>query len=186
MEREKKTYKGCWIYLSLFFLVVFIILILFLLLFHDEALIKNNEGAVEEMTALTCEGDDVTYPILVGSGLDVGEIKVNLVFNERTLESISFIYKIALSNKDQIARGEARVHALMNESFANDGMGADSLGAVYSILDDALQISLYDVEKNINSTMAKYFLLDGVNGVFNQNSITGLYESKGLRCYTNN
>ena len=110
--------------------------------------------------SLSCGSEDVNYPYFIYDNSRKKEIKINVVFANDRLDTISLVYKLYYNSADDIKASETTNHAEMNKSFASHGLGADAFGANYSILSDAMQMALYAEGRQLNSILAKYFFLD--------------------------
>ena len=147
--------------------------------------ITNNPVEVNSIESVVCTGK-VGYPLFNDDGIAKKTIQINAVFKNDKLDSIALVYKAYSNSASEIEKITTSNNATMNKSFSTSGLGANSLGAGYSRLKDASQMSLYAKHNEINVITAKYFLLDELNGRFSRESITKAYNEKGLDCKINN
>ena len=139
---------------------------------------------------LICSSDSISYPIFVYDGAIRRDLKITESFYDDVLKAISLEYALYYDDAGQIKASEAHNHGAMNKSFGKDGLGADALGAVYAKLSDAMKMNLYVTMNSLNSTTAKYFMIN-VQGEDRKMPVTPTefrenYEEQGFICETGN
>ncbi len=188
MEKERnkgRRFGRSIYYLAALIFAIILVILVSIFLFSGDVSVNNNDGFSEKTQSLTCEKNNALYPFLAGID-DEGTIKINVVFDKKTLDTISLVYKIYYDDKAQIERSEVQSRILMNENFNNDNLGTEALGSVFSALKDAMQLSLQANSDEINSITAKYFLLDGLNGMYSRKVVMEHYINEGFDCRENN
>lgn len=144
----------------------------------------GNVGTVQ-VKSLTCTIDNYLYPFLSYDNAEKKELKIVATFSEDTLKSIFLQQSLKYSDTELTIQSEGSNHAAMNMLFAEDGLGADALGANYSIVDNTLFFGLYGLYEEMRPTDMKYFLLDKIKN-YEYIDIKGAYESLGMTCVGEN
>lgn len=166
----------------LLIVVAAVLVILFLL--NGNTTISDSTRTDIVTDSLSCEASGVEYPIFTIDKSDKKNFKINMLFSDKKLDSLSLIYRLYYSNDDDISNSEVTNHIDMNKSFDDNGLSPDSFGAVYAILDDSMQMTLNASRKQINGSTAKYFLLEDVVN-YSEDNLKNHYESKGFKCKEN-
>ncbi len=184
MEEKSKenntTKKIIYAILGVLLIVVAVVLVILFLL-RGNTTISDSTRTDIVTESLSCEANDVEYPIFTFDKSDKKSFKINMVFGEKKLDTLSLIYRLYYSNTDDITESEVTNHIAMNESFADDGLQPNSFGAVFATLNDSMQMTLNAVKKQINGSSAKYFLLEEVAN-YSKDNLKKHYESKGFEC----
>lgn len=144
---------------SLFFAVVAFVLIASLLSQRQTS--SGGGTEIVKIKSLTCKTDNYLYPFLKFDESDKKELKIVATFGENDLKSISLQQTLYYNDVNLVSQSEGENHAAMNVGFAENGLGADALGANYAKLSNAMVFGLYAVGDEMNETAMKYFLLDG-------------------------
>lgn len=160
MEKEKKKYSST-IIIGTFLLATIIILIIFLS--SSKTTISGQYPDVKNNDTLTCKANGVNYPFFTYDNSVEKNIKINVLFVEDNVRSISLIYSLYYNDNSAIVASEAHNHAAMNINFANDGLKPDALGATYSRLDDNMKMSLFLYSSEFTDVSKKYILVDNEN-----------------------
>lgn len=169
------------------FVVVAVILAIWFLL-NGEKTVTGGYPATEKATALSCTKRDETYSILDSKieRTDTKDLKIDAIFNGQELNSIALSYMLYYGNNDLAATGEAKVHAAMNDSFNENELSPDSLGANYNKMQNNVKMTLYATRSELNDKTAKYFLLDfSVRNPLTLDSMKKHYEGKEFKCDVN-
>lgn len=166
-------------------LIVLAVVAFVAFLLHGSSITVNGGGNVTTTHSVSCEGNDATYPFGNSGEADKKSLSVKMVLNGDKMSTISLVYKLYYSDVSKIEKARMNFNSAINESFGESGIEADSFGATYSILSDAMQMTLYAEAKDINETAAKYFLLEDTNGNYEKNQILKAYSEKGLSCIVN-
>ena len=190
MENHKKGNKS-WIFVLVgsLLLVTAVVLILFYFM-QGSSTTTDNGGTSETVESLSCEGTEGDYPFFkYVDGVDEKSTKVNAIFNNDKLNTISFTYKITYKDKDKDHKEIQQVSDNnmfdMTEDFQESGLSADALGMRFSTLTDGIQMSLYTDSKGLSNVSSKYFLLDSANGSYKINNVKKIYENMGMKCTAN-
>ena len=165
-------------------LVVTAIVLIILFLLNGRTTIGDTTKTNVTAESLSCESDDAEYPIFSYDDSDRKNIKINMLFGEKKLDTLSFVYRLYYTDNDKIVSSEAVNHADMNKSFSKDGLSPDAFGANYALLSDSMQMTLNANKKQIDGVSSKYFLLEGVNN-YSKDSLKNHFESKGFKCKDN-
>lgn len=180
----KKANLSSWLVLTGLMLIMVAIVATILFFLNGQTVITGEFESRKVSETLVCKAKDVAYPIFAFNEADDKLLKINTVFEDENLSSISLMYKLDYSDQDILSFSEARNRAAMNESFRNDGMKPDSLDAKYGIMSDGMQFSIYAKGSNINEEILKYFMLDGVIGInqLTKEKLAELYNNVGFNC----
>lgn len=179
-SQNESNNKRFWLFVSGIGLCALAVVFLILFLLQGETKYSDSEGSTIKTQSITCAGDDITYPFQTAS--KSGAIKIHTVLNDDKLKSVSLVYKLYYSDPTVIEQVTTRMNADMNRAFGENGLGADALGVTYSPLSDSVQMTLYAERKNLNSSTAKFFLLEGSSGDYKKDEILQIYGGKNLDC----
>ncbi len=181
-EKSSSNQNYNWIFVllgSLLTIAAIVLVLLFLMQGKTTSIDPGSEVTTTE--SITCESTTTKYPILSGGTLS--NLKINAIFNNDKLHTISLTYKLNYGNNEAAKQGSATNHAAMNKSFSKDNLEPDSFDATYSILEDTFQMTLYAEAREINAISAKYFLLED-SSKYTKEILTKTYNEKGLNCLT--
>lgn len=165
--------------------LIFVALLAILLFFlNGETTMTGEFEGQKNPETLFCESNETAYSIFAFDESDSKSLKVNAVFEDEKLNSISLIYKLNYSDKDTLSFSEARNHAEVNEHFKADGMNPDSLSAKYGIMSDGMQFSIYAKDDDISNTTLKYFMIINNTSTdqLTKEKLSKLYNKVGLNC----
>ena len=185
MKEKSEKRDHAWVYVLLGIACIIILVIVWLVYLLQGDTKTTSEGEVIKSEAIACEGEGMLYPFFDHDGSNSKTVKINAVFNDDKLDAIALTAKLYYDDVRQIERSNTNNHAAMNESFASDALGADSLDAHYSSLQDAMQMTLYARVKDLNGVTSKYFLADGVSD-YSKSALTRHYNDRGLNCVVKN
>ena len=181
-EKQQPKNDHNWILVLLGSLMVVAAIVLTLLfLMRGKTTTVDPGTEVTTTESVTCESTTTIYPIITGGHLI--SFKINAIFNNDKLDTISLTYKLRYEDAEAAKQGTANNHAAMNKSFAVDSLGPDAFDATYSTIDNTNQLSLYANAKEINAVNAKYFLLED-NSKYTKSVVTKTYNEKGFNCLT--
>lgn len=145
--------------------------------------VTDNTAGPETSEALTCEVEGVVYPFFKYDESEKKTTKINAIFQDGVMSTISLIYSLYYNNSEQIVKSEAENHAALNLKMQNEGLGPDAFDANYAKLKDRLKLSLYAEAKKLNINTVKYFELDWVeSGKYNMATVQANYEDRGFKC----
>ena len=184
-EKSKNKITKKMIYAIVGILLILIAIVLIILFLLRGSTTFGDTTKTDIVTeSLSCESSDFDYPIFSYDESDKKNLKINMLFGEKKLDTLSLMYRLYYNDNNKIIASEAANHADMNESFSKDGMQADSFGASYALLDDSMQMTLNVNKKQIDGVSSKYFLLEEANN-YNKDNLKKHYESKGFKCKDN-
>lgn len=166
------------------FAVAFLLLIAFFVVknINGNTTITNSAGEINESQSISCESDKVKYPLLEKQTGEKFKTKIDAVFNDNKLTNVSLTYKMNFDDQEMIDKKETEIRIVMNRSFADDNLSADTFNSNYAKLNDAVQYSMNATKKELSSTTAKYFMLENAAGKYSQDSLTKVYSELGLKC----
>ena len=144
----------------------------------------SNEDEVH-VKSITCQSDDFIYPFFKDDEIVDEEFKIIVIFDGEIPRTLSLQQVLYYNDIESIKRSEAENHAIMNNSFDNDGLGADAVNATYSLLSNGMRFGLYGVYEKMSEIEMKYFLLEGVEQ-YDSETLKSAYEKMGLRCIDSN
>lgn len=164
---------------SVFFGVVAVLLVVSMSSEHKTVSGSNPENY--EIESLSCESETVSFPFLKYDESDRKQLKIVVAFDADGIRSISLQQMLYYSESEKIELSASENHAAMNIAFNDDGLSADALGANYAKLTDGLRIGLFAKSDELNKSVYKYFMLDGLSDM-GREDIKKAYENIGLRC----
>lgn len=177
----RKNYSWLWALVGIIFVVVIIVLVIIFLL-RGEVSVSKPETDTYAASAIACDGEGIAYPFFAYDSSTSKDIKVNMVFRDDELETISLTYKIYYDSENVIDQSATDNSIAMKRHFNQDGLGMDALGMKFSRLTDATQMTLYTGAGVLNGIAKKYFLIDDDMANYDKNSLYELYVKKGLKC----
>lgn len=181
--KKSKTNWPATIGITLILTAIVFFVCLFL---QSETKTTGNWPEPEISESLTCEVEGRLYPFFNYDNSEKKITKINAIFKNDNINTVSLVHKLYYDNDEQIIKSEAENHAAMNLKTQAEGLGPDALGANYSRLSDSLKMSLYVRNDDINSNTVKYFELDWVDdGAYNLMTTKAIYEKKGFVCVVN-
>ena len=190
MEEQKRQKKkgnlGLWVGLMFFVLLLVAVVLILWFLMRGQTTTTGDWQEDERAEFLNCEAEGVSYPIFAYDGSDRKILKINAVFNNDKLSTISLDYKLYYSGPNEVSASEARNHAAMNLSSQEAGLGPDIFNAHYTQFSDALEMILYAKASEITNVSSRYLMLDWIgNNKYTKVDVQENYTSKGLNCVAN-
>lgn len=180
-KTKKKKSTGWLATIGISLILTAVVLVLWFLL-RGETTVTGGWTESVETVALSCEGNDVNYPIF--SSETKGSVKINAIFGDDKIDTISLIWRAQYENDQARVEGQVKASRAMEEAFVAVGMAIDSLDAVYSGLDDdVFQMSLYGKHKDLDNRTYKFFMLSELtNGEYSLDMVKRVYKNKSLNC----
>ena len=191
---ENNTHKEknyAWLYVLGGSILLIAAVVLILLYFMTGSVtVSDNGGGKETTESLACEGEKTEYPFFKHTeGVDGKSMKVNAVFNDDKLETISFVYKISYKDKNkdpkEIEQTKTSNYFDVTKEFEESGLTVGALGVSFSTVSDGVQMSLYADSKGLSSISSKFLMLDSANGSYRISNLKKIYENLGLKCVVN-
>ena len=168
MEGDKKRVKSRgWLMLASVILIFVAIVIFLIAALNGKTVVTGEFDGNKVTETLVCESERVNYPFFKYDNSNSKSLKINAIFEDEKIGSISLFYKLNYSNEEMAKKSESVNHAAMSESFASDGMKFDDLNSKYSFLDNSLQMSLYAKNSELNEKSLRYFMLYNIYEVGN-------------------
>lgn len=179
--KEKRKSKFTSIILVLVFVAAIVIVVL---LMNGKTTITGDFEGSKKIETLACWSDTISYPIFKYDNSSTKSLKINAMFENEKLSSISLYYKLGYPNEEMMRKSESVNHAAMNLSFYDNGMGTDDLEAKYSFVNNSLQMSIYIKSANLDNKSLRYFMLDGSQEVssLSEWTMAEAYNDIGLNC----
>ena len=164
--------------------IVFAIVLIVVFLMQGDVTTSGVYPGTKITESISCVSNNYLYPFLKYDNAQSKKFTFNLVLDNNMISSISISQKLNYSETNLTNTSEAQNHAAMNLRFQSEGLGADAFNAVYSKLQNGLQINYYASNRDINSQTAKYFLLEELNidSAYDSQKILDLLTKKGLDC----
>lgn len=181
---KKKEKKLNWLIPVILVLIFVIIIAIIINSLRGNTTYTGSFDDGKKTDTLVCQSDQVSYPIFNYDNSNSKSLKINAIFEDEKIGSISLFYKLNYSNGEMAKKSESVNHAAMSESFASDGMKFDDLNSKYSFLDNSLQISLYAKNSGLNEKSLRYFMLYNIYEVGNltKEEMAKIYNNAGLDC----
>lgn len=185
MREKAENKRGITGYFVLAGIILIVAAVVALLLFflHGETKVSGEWSGVEKAEALVCNSSEHNYPFLAYDNAQNGATRVNVIFDDGNVKTISLNLTLYYNSKKEIIDSENLNRVAMSEEFINDGLGFDALGLKFSEFDGGLQMSLFS--NGIDGTTSKYFMLDGIKDS-SMAEMQRVYVGRGFECETNN
>lgn len=162
-ENNKIRNSNSWMVVAGVSLVFVAAILIFLFLVRGQTTITGGWPEPEKAQSLMCEADGMDYPFFSYDISTEKRIKINVIFSGDQIDMISLRYILSYDSEQGAVGSEAFNHIAMNNSFGEDGLGFDALGARYSVAGSSLQLSLYARGDEINAISLPYFMLDSLD-----------------------
>lgn len=181
MQSKKYNSRKFFAFGGLLLLTVAVVLFVLFLLSGEVKFVRQEQEEVLSKS-LACRASDVKYSFFKYSDYLENSTKVNILFEDNKLKSISFLYisdyidNVSLKNSKDINESS------MKESIYEDGINDQDLSITYSYYDNKMSLSLYAIGDGFNAKVSKYFLLEGLNHESKINSFIEKYEKQGFSC----
>ena len=181
---KKRAKSGGWSMLVSVILILVAIIAFLLLLLNGETIVTGEFDGNKIVETLICESDKVVYTFFPFDESDSKYLKINAVFEDEKLDTISLMYKLNYGDEESLSFSEARNRAEMNKKFNNDEMKPDSLSAKYGIMSDGMQFSIYAKGDEISGKTLKYFMLNNIYDInrLDKEKMAKYYNNAGLDC----
>jgi hypothetical protein len=165
-------------------IVLIIIAIIFVLLSQmiGRITITQKENKEKEMHSIACEAEGLPYPYFSYNNSEKTELKINATFEENKLESISLVYILTYSSKDGAEASELKNHIDFELMIQKEGLRNTTLHSDHKVLDNLYQLTIYNSKNELNEKIAKYYLLDSLQGDYTQADVGNTLAKKGLNC----
>ena len=164
--------------------LIFIAIILILLFFmQGSTTISGEFPDLEKTESLSCTAENIDYPTFVYDNSKRKTTKIDAVFKDGKLQSISLVHTLYYDNNKEIIDSEALNHAAVNI----DSKAADIFDAHYSKFDDAMSMTMYTEYQNLNNSNKKYMMLNLVSiNDLDFESVKQNYETQEFICRVDN
>lgn len=189
MENNTKNNKSKnrWIFFLVGILCIVVAIVLLILYFmQGKITITDHGGEIETTESITCISNKVAYPYFKEDDAKKKDLKINAIFNDSKLDTITLTYQLDYDDEVQAEQASAEHHAELNKKFYEDSMNADALGTHFSVIKGTMQLSLRAESKEITGVTSKYFLIDNTSGNHKKDSLVKIFSNKGLNCTINN
>lgn len=182
MKKEEK--KINWLIPVILVLIFVIIIAIIINSLRGNTTYTGSFDNGKKTDTLVCYSEQVSYPIFNYDNSSSKSLKINVVFENDKLGSISLYYKLNYPYEEMAKKSESVNHAAMNLSFYDVGMKTDDLNAKYSFVDNDFQMSIYARSTDLNEKSLKYFMLSSIYEVKNltMEKLAKIYNEAGLDC----
>lgn len=184
-KSRKKTNKNWYILMLVVGIIILIVFIIWLLMKGD---IKTTGEYPDDVknSSLSCTTAGFKYPFSKYDESTKKETTVNILFINNKIDSITLIYTLNYDTERGIIASEANIHADMNKSFADSGLGVDALGANYAKTDNAMTLTLHADKGILDANSGKYFLINDIPIDSSISVYARNYKNQGFKCNKNN
>ena len=163
------------------FLIAFVLLVLFFMKGQTTTKGEFPEDVVSE--AIACSSKSIQFPYFTYDNSIGKEMKVNVIFENNNISSISLIYDLKYDNESKSLESYNINHSALNTYFGQNSLESDALGAVFANLGSEMKLSLYASGDELNVNTAKFFMVpEGVNLGAGIEILMGQYEKSGFTC----
>lgn len=157
MSKDRQNLKKTWLIVAGIILIIVAIVALILFLLQGETTTSGNYPGSQTTNTLSCENNSLRYPVFKDES--VGNIKINMIFENGKASSITLISTNSYETAEQAKISSDAHHADMNIDFGS--LGADALNARYMVDGTKTQMSLHATGKELKGSTYKYFLIKG-------------------------
>lgn len=164
-------------------LIILAIVVLLYLLMKGETKTSGEWLGTESTESIVCNIVDKTYPFYTYDNSKSKETKVNIIFDNNKIQSISLTNILYYDDEKVAVDSENLNHIAMNDSFGINGLKFDDLNLKFAKFDGGLQMNIYS--ENIDGVSAKYFLLDREYLNSNESTIRKFFEGNNFKCENN-
>ena len=170
--------------LLVFGLIIFIIF----MLTKGKTTVSGSYPESEINSSLVCTKKGAKYSKINDTDSNDKEVAVTAIFDGKSnLKTISLKYTVRYSTEEEATQAEALAHFDFGSHLGNYGFSFDEFDNKFSIIDNALIVSIYDDKKAVESVdRAGYFMLgDEVKSGKDLKKLTALksvFEKKGYTC----
>lgn len=178
-EPDNKKMNKNWLLLVGVILVIGIVVLLLWFLMRGEIKTAGDWPEDETTESLSCVVEKLTYKFFKSNNI-IDNIRINVVFNNNKINSISLVTKTTYPDNDTTRAISDGHEGDMNLSFYDNGMDSYSLGATYSVDNNFAQISLYATSSELNDVSIQYFMLDTLPK--NIDEYKKAYANQGFTC----
>ena len=185
MNKEGSKIKKNWFITIGIILLTIAAILLFYFFSHGETKI-NGTWTIEKTGSLTCDAFGISYPFFEYDNSDKKIVKVNLSVNGESIKNISLIYIMEYADEKSTIDSENINHIAMNESFSENNLEFDALELKFSRFSNGLQMNLFANSSEINTSSAKYFMLEKISDNIALTKIQETYEAQGFICEKKN
>lgn len=151
-------------------------------LLQGQTTVSGNFPENKTSKTLSCEIDNLPYPIFDSNSSISSHTKINAIFDDDRISSISLTNSMIYSSIERAKVESENHHGNMNISFGP--LGADALSARYTTDDVEAQMSLYANANDLNASTYRYFLING-NPTSSSDYMQN-YTTQGFNCTENN
>ena len=176
----KKQYKRAMVTILFMGFIVALAVFLFFAL-EGSSEISGEYPEPQHSTALICESDKLSYPFFDYDGSNAKNTKITAIFDQDEINSISLTHTLYYDDRKAVLSSEALNHAAYNHGLSDYGFNADSFSAVFSKIENRLQLSIYVSKDEMEANTLRFFFL---NGAFPTNieETKSEYEELGFSC----
>lgn len=187
MKKKDKNYSS-WLLCAGLVSIAVLVAVLLPILLNGNTTIVGGFDTSKTLDTLVCSSEVTAYPIFDFDYSASKSLRINIVFDEDSIDSISLMYKLNYADAETMTKSGAHNHAAMNLSFYDVGMKTDDLNAKYSFVDNSFQMSIYAKKNELTQKSLKYFLLDDLYDItiLDKDTIANTYNNKGLGCVVKN
>ena len=169
--------------------IICLVVIILLNLMHGNTTVTNQAIGPISNDLLSCTSNEIIYPFFANNGTDAQTAKVDLIFANDKLKTISLNYTLYYNDTEAVNANEAINHAEMNLNFYKNNLNTDTLNAKYTKIDNSLRFNLYANSSDISRVTVKYFFIRLTDNEPLPNTLAEYqsnYESQGMTCIKSN
>lgn len=185
---KDSVFKKDWLIIAGLMLILTAGILVIIFFSREEARVTKEWSVTKSTETITCESNEVVYPIYKYNNTNNRFLKIITTFTNDALDNISLTYQLKYNDLALAEKSDAENQAAMNISFGADSLGAFAFDAKYSNVDGLFQMTLYAKSEKLDDRALKYFMLDGLdNGevdakTYTRDSILKVYSDRGLNC----
>lgn len=168
--------------LAVVILIIFMVAAGLIRLTNGKTTITSGENNNEEVSTLTCESNEIAYPFFTYDDSEAKELKINAVFKDDVLDSISLVYALTYANEDEAKKSELKNHIDFEVGIQDEGIRREDLNSDHQIMDNVYQLSMYNSGNDMSNKIAKYYLIDFLSEDYTQAKVSKSIVGHGLDC----
>lgn len=182
MKENRNKNKAWMTFLAIFLLCLAVVLIIWFLL-KGETRVTGSFPDDTTSVSLSCEREGEPYPFFGYDESESKKTKINMIFQQDKLHTISLIQTMIYNNSEYAAKSETLNRVSINENLGNE-LSSNSMDVRYTVNGNTMQMVLSVDTDKLSETEKKFFLIEKDPYTFEQ--YENNYISQNFICKTNN
>ena len=173
------------------FLVIFAVVIIILVnLFGEKTTVTTGGTEVTSSESLYCttKSKNIDGAFFNLENAVNADQAIKVIFKNRKIDNISYNSTITYLEPETAKQAEADLHAKYGIYMQENGAHMEDFSPNFSVDTTTVRINLYANRKQLNSKLAKIFMIDTSDSDlsdYTSNVLSTLYKTKGFNCESN-